>query len=89
MYKPKTAIGSKLSYVLSTLPSLQSSIRYYDDFEDMYRSIADLSNSDQWKVKADGTSITINFELVDVELRPLIKHIAVDLLSRRDSLTAC
>lgn len=88
MYKPKTAIGSKLSYVLSTLPSLQSSIRYYDDFEDMYRSITDLSNSDQWKVKADGTSITINFELVDVELRPLIKHIAVDLLSRRDPLSS-
>lgn len=66
------------------LPPLPRLLRYYDDFEEKYRTINNLSESDKWIVTADGTSLTIDFSIVSKEIRPLFKHIATDVLSRLD-----
>lgn len=87
MYKLEKSTKNLVFESTSALPSLPSSVRYYDDFEGKYRSITELSTSDRWGVLSDGASITIDFGAVDSCLRPLMKHIAVDLFSRRDPLS--
>lgn len=73
---------SNLIGIVGELPPLPRLVRYYDDFEDTYRSIEELSLSDKWVIRSDGQSATIDFSIAPDETRLIIKHISAELLSR-------
>jgi len=73
---------SNLIVMAGELPPLPRLARYYDDFEDTYRSINELSSSDKWIIRYDGRSETIDFTIAPDETRLIIKHVAAELLSR-------
>lgn len=77
--------GKKLRFNLPDLPSV---IRYYDDFNDCYRSITDPKNSDLWDISVGGSKISLNFNLHDPGLIPLLKFWASFLLQTLAPATA-
>ena len=71
----------KFSSVLASLPALPSSVRYYDDYEDKFRSIRDLATKDVWFIEFDGQSRRLSFDEYPVEVRDLLKHIVVNMVT--------
>ena len=70
-------IGEKLPF---DLPELSSVIRYYDDFNDTYRSIPNPQNLDIWDISVGGSVATLNFNWHDQGLTPLLKSWVAFLL---------
>lgn len=67
---------SLLTVILSNLPPFPSSIRYYDDFFDTYRSIRYPGTLSQWIVLTDGETHTLDFSVFG-DLEPLAKHLVL------------
>ncbi|MDR6924373.1 site-specific integrase [Pseudomonas sp. BE134] len=70
-----------------SLPVLPSVVRYYDDFEDKYNTISNLSQ-DEWKTEFDGKKLTVKFTKIPQSARLAFKHIAIDMLGRLDVKSA-
>ncbi|WP_456293123.1 tyrosine-type recombinase/integrase [Pseudomonas sp. AK106] len=70
-----------------SLPVLPSVVRYYDDFEDKYNTISNLSQ-DEWKTEFDGKKLTVKFTKIPQSVRLAFKHIAIDMLGRLDVKSA-
>jgi Phage integrase family len=71
----------KAREVLSCLPPLPSSVRYYDDFTDAMKSVSNLTKNDVWLLDNDGGKETISFLSANQFYRPLLKHLVVASLS--------
>ncbi|HCF4899486.1 tyrosine-type recombinase/integrase [Pseudomonas aeruginosa] len=68
------------------LPPLPSSIRYWDDFADLWKTIPDPA-SDDWPFHSDGESRFLHFQFFPKELRTLIKHWAVYVIGKNACAT--
>lgn len=78
---------SEVQTVLERLPPLPSAVRYFDDFQDNYRSIRDLATQDSWNVKHDGRTTVLRFGRFGPAHSHLLKHVFVEWLSRLDATT--
>lgn len=63
-------------------PALPSSIRYYDDFEDKYRSISSLASNDEWHIYHSGNKHICKFAWAPASLRLLLKYWCVWLFQQ-------
>ena len=72
--------------LIASLPPLPSSVRYYDDFFDTYRSIRGLSDLEQWSIDTDGQTRVIDFDKFG-RLANLAKHIVVWQFTALDPTT--
>jgi Site-specific recombinase XerD len=77
---------SQVTALLASLPPLPSSIRYYDDFFDTYRSIRQPGTLGLWSITTDGQTREIDFDKFD-HLATLTKHIVAWQLITLDSTT--
>src|ERR1700722_2309132 len=74
----------QLDSVLLQLPPLPSSLRYWDDYLDMWHHISDLADTDIWPVKYEGRVTNLRFDCWSATFRPVVKHIIAELFSRVD-----
>ena len=72
----------------SALPELPKAIRYYDQFADQDYTIQSPEREDLWFMYIDGHKSKVDFGRFPEELRLLIKHWFIDILSRRSPVTA-
>lgn len=70
------------------LPSLPPLVRYFDDFEDRYRTISDLDASDSWELTYDGKTLALHFDRLAGWHRLFTKLAFADLIVRRSPATA-
>lgn len=70
-----------LHRLLQALPSLPSSIRYYDDFDDKIRTIADISEASECSIYIYGEIESINFSRYGNRLGVLLKHLMLYFVS--------
>lgn len=59
--------------VLSSLPLLPSSVRYYDDFLEVTHSIRDPEATDEWRLEVNGQLNYVNFSSVSLRYSKLLK----------------
>lgn len=76
----------EVAILLAALPPLPSSIRYYDDFFDTYRSIRHPRTLHQWPITTDGETHVIDFSIFG-NLEPLAKHLVLWQLLNLDPTT--
>lgn len=72
--------------LLASLPPLPSSVRYYDDFFDTYRSIRHPGALDHWPITTDGETHVIDFSIFG-DLKDLAKHLVFWQLLNLDPTT--
>lgn len=74
--KPHLASDAKkaLADAVEALQPLPAVIRYYDDYHDKIRSIADPAKTTRWPVRKFGKSASINFDRFDPSIRPIVKN---------------
>jgi hypothetical protein len=68
--------------VTARLPPLPSVIRYYDEFDDISRSIRDPTDTDKFEVWINGTRMPIDFGRLKKQDGSLIKHLFIFLLGQ-------
>lgn len=74
--------------VLDSLPPLPPIARYWDDYEDKYRSVKDVASNDVWLIHNDGKIAECNLTGVPSDVRIFLKHAFVYLLSQQDTSSA-
>lgn len=87
---PLPAVSANLGNLdaaLSTLPPLPSAVRYWDDYLNRFHIIRDLAETDVWLLECDGKKASIRFNTLEEIYRPLIKLIAIEMISRVDITT--
>lgn len=72
--------------LVAGLPPLPSSVRYYDDFFDTYRSIRHPGALGQWPITTDGETQVIDFSVFG-DLEMLAKHLVLWQLLNLDPTT--
>lgn len=70
-----------LQSVLQALPSLPSSIRYYDDFDDQLRTIKDIEYADKCELHIHGSRSFVYFSKFDAGVDKLAKHLLLFYVS--------
>ncbi|MEL7488765.1 MAG: hypothetical protein AAGJ87_16305, partial [Pseudomonadota bacterium] len=61
-----------LANAVEALPPLPGVIRYYDDYHDKKRTIADPAKTTRWSVWKLGKSVSISFNRFDPSIRPIV-----------------
>lgn len=88
MIHAESELRSSIAAIAAGLPMLPSTIRYYDDFTDEYRSIRNPRSLSKWDIRFDGRKVTLNFSELTDDLSLIFKHIAADILHRLDPSAA-
>lgn len=70
-----------LEKILSELPALPSSFKYYDDFREVFHTIKNLELNDQWSMQFESSLVIFNFGRRSLNLKKLTKLWVLDLLS--------
>lgn len=88
--KPHLASDAKkaLADAVEALPPLPAVIRYYDDYHDKIRTIANPKTSLRWPLWKNGTSISISFNRFDPEARPVFQNWMMWMLLNGDTSTS-
>jgi hypothetical protein len=69
------------------LPPLPSLVRYYDDFDDQFRTVRQLEQLSAWTITANGLSRSLNLEVGGPWHTRLLKVFVADLIARRANTT--
>lgn len=64
----------------ATLPKLPPLIRYYDDFDDRLRSIAEPAKLSRFELSINGVTTTVDFSRFDPRSELLFKHLFIFIL---------
>jgi len=76
----------QMAAIMANLPPLPSSIRYYDDFFDTYRSIRHPDTLSQWPIITDGQTHVVDFTIFG-DWEELAKHLLLWQLMNLDPTT--
>ncbi|WP_141106964.1 hypothetical protein [Herbaspirillum aquaticum] len=74
--------GNVLSELCSCLPSLPSTLRYYDEFNDVTRSISNPQERPNFELMINGKSIRLDFTHISSDCRTIFKHVFAFALSK-------
>lgn len=77
--------SNEMAMVLAKAPALPRSIKYWDDFGRIHRTLLHLSENDCWAIRNDGQDVNLAFDYLPRPYRQLPKLIAVEQLSRLDT----
>ncbi|WP_019467605.1 site-specific integrase [Dyella japonica] len=72
----------RLHEIEGQIPSLPSRISYFDDFDEMRRSIDRLNESNVYEIRYNGTTLAADFSRFHPAIAKLLKHVFVRLISR-------
>jgi hypothetical protein len=62
-------------------------VRYYDDFDEKYRTVRDLAGTDAWAVVVNGQNHTLKLAVGEPWHTHLLKVFVADLLANRATTT--
>ncbi|MRT32312.1 site-specific integrase [Herbaspirillum sp. CAH-3] len=74
--------GNVLAELCSRLPSLPSTLRYYDEFNDVTRSISNPQERPNFELMINGQSIRLDFTHINSDCRIIFKHVFAFALSK-------
>ncbi len=85
--KPLEVGGTDTGVLISLaamLPSLPSALKYYDDFDDIFRVIKNIGTNNVYELYSNGQVLTFYFNKFDIEYSTLLRHIFYYLIANEE-----